>query len=83
MDKSKNETPNSRNIIAVAMSLSMKFITDTIRKHIEARRKNINLIFSFFMAFSPFLSSDFAARQYLYFTTDAARAQRLSGAFTG
>ncbi len=37
----------------MAVLLSMKSIIDTIKKHIEAIKKQINLILSFFIVFSP------------------------------
>ena len=44
VDKSKNEIPNNKNVIAEVVFLSIKFIIDTIKKHIEASKKHINLI---------------------------------------
>ena len=42
VDKSKNEIPNNKNVIAEVVFLSIKFIIDTIKKHIEASKKHIN-----------------------------------------
>ena len=47
VDKSKNEMPNNKNVIAEAVSLSIKFIIAAIKKHMEASKKHINLMFSF------------------------------------
>ena len=54
VDKSKKEIPNNKNIIAEAVFLSINFIIDTIKKHIEANKKHINLILSFSIIFPPF-----------------------------
>ena len=47
VDKSKNEMPNNKYGIAGVVFLSIKFTIDTIKKHIEASKKHIHLIFSF------------------------------------
>lgn len=47
VDKSKNEIPNNKYGIASVMFLSIKFTIDTIKKHTEASKKHIHLIFSF------------------------------------
>lgn len=54
VDKSKNEIPNNKNVMAGAVFLSIKFSIDTIKKHIEASKKHINLIFSFFIIPNPY-----------------------------
>ena len=54
VDKSKNEMPNNKNVIAEVVFLSIKFIIDTIKKHIEASKKHINLMLSFSIIFPPF-----------------------------
>ena len=51
VDKSKNEMPNNKNVIAEAVSLSIKFIIAAIKKHMEASKKHINLMFSFSIIF--------------------------------
>lgn len=43
--------PNNKYGIAGIVFLSTKFTIDTIKKHIEASKKYIHLIFSFFMIF--------------------------------
>ena len=39
--------PNNKYGIAVVVFFSIKFTIDTIKKHIEASKKNIHLILSF------------------------------------
>ena len=56
VDKSKNDMPNDKYVTASVVFLSIKFTIDTIKKHIEANKKHIHLIFSFlsfFMIFPP------------------------------
>ena len=56
VDKSKNEMPNNKYVTASVVFLSIKFTIDTIKKHIEANKKHIHLIFSFLsfsMIFPP------------------------------
>lgn len=69
-DKSKNEMPNNKNGIAGVVFLSINFNIDTIKKHIEASKKHILLIFSFLsfsMIFSPpkliYFSIELSAKQ--------------------
>ena len=48
--------PNDKYVTASVVFLSIKFTIDTIKKHIEANKKHIHLIFSFlsfFMIFPP------------------------------
>ena len=44
--------PNNKYSIAGIVFLSAKFTIDAIKKHIEASKKHIHLIFSFSMIFS-------------------------------
>ena len=53
--------PNNKNGIAGVVFLSINFNIDTIKKHIEANKKHIHLIFSFLsfsMIFPPQSNSD-------------------------
>ena len=45
--------PNNKYGIAVVVFFSIKFTIDTIKKHIEASKKHIHLIFFFFHNFPP------------------------------